>query len=106
MNMTRPVTVMMLLAFLVWFVGNDSFKKEHDTQGTKTTTDFVKPYLGWAVLYIVLTAGTDFQPTAQLSSGFAGLILLSVLFVYGPDVFDKVSGMFQEPTHSTKEGTK
>jgi hypothetical protein len=93
---------MVLIAFIVWFLGNDAFSKEKDAQTVKTTGEFFKPYLGWAILYVILTAGTDFQPTAKLSAGFAGLILLSVLFVYGPDVFEKVSGMLQEPTTQTE----
>lgn len=90
MNGTRSVTTFLVLGFLIWFLGQDAFSKEKATQG-KTTYDFFVPYLGWAVVAIVLVAGTDFEPTEELSVGFAGLIFLSVALIYGPYVAKKLN---------------
>jgi hypothetical protein len=91
MNGTRSVTVFLALGFLVWFLGQDAFSKEKATKGTKTTYDFFVPYLGWAAVAITLVAGTDFEPTEQLSVGFAGLIFFSVALIYGPYVANKLN---------------
>lgn len=92
----RQVTVILILAFLMFAIDHHLLTEEKDRLGTEGTGDFAKRYLAWAVLFVVLVAGADFTTTSVLAVSFAWLILLYMVLNSGPTVFARVQEMVTE----------
>lgn len=90
MNSTRSVLVLQMLSFLTFVVGTGTEKS--GTTG-KTTLPDPQVLAGWAILTFILLTATDIDSTAELASAMAMLIFISVLLIYGVDLFNRLSDM-------------
>lgn len=79
-NGTRTVTVLWLLAFMMYALDRELFHGVDKPQ-EETTEQFLKTYAAWGALYIVLVAGADFEATRELAVAFALVIFISILLV-------------------------
>lgn len=84
----RQILILQSLSFLVYVVGSSTNKV-----GGETTLPAPQQLAGWALLTFILFAMSDLTSTAEVAVAFAWLIFISVLLLYGVDLFDRLSDM-------------
>lgn len=114
-NATRTVTVLWVMAFLLYAYDHGVFSTDATKPQAEQTHEFLARYAGWGIMGFILIAGTDFEVTRELSVAFAFVILLSVLIV-APSSADKNSSIgvhaltrlatFLDTSQQTKGTTK
>lgn len=96
MNDTRQVVVLLFASFLTFTIGSSVRRK-----GTAGTTDAVtipepRQLAGWALLTILLLIAVDLDTTAEVATALTWLIFLSIMLLYGVDLFNKLSTIVGE----------
>ncbi len=89
MNETRQTFVVSTLAFVTYIVGSNT--RERREGGLTTTLPDAQQLVAWGLLIFILLALTDLPATAAVAPAFAWLVLLSVMLVYGVDLFNRLS---------------
>lgn len=83
----RQILILQSLSFLTYTIGSGTNKV-----GT-TTLPAPQQLAGWALLTFILFAMTDLESTAEVAVAFAWLIFISVMLLYGVDLFNRLSDM-------------
>lgn len=97
MNDGRNILTLQLLSFLIFTAGYGS-KQLTSSQIGNTSAVLPPPpqLLAWAGMTFLFLVLADFgEGPAELAQAFAFLIFVSVLLLYGYDVFTKLTGKFQ-----------
>jgi len=89
MNGTRQVTILVPLAFIVYTVGAS------DAKGSVVLPD-ARQIIAWMLLFLILVAIGDLEPTGEIAAALAWLILLTVFLAYGVSLFARVTSWVGE----------
>jgi hypothetical protein len=82
-NETRQVMVLMVASFLTFSIGRGA--------QTKETVPKQPQLVAWGLLMVILLIGTDLDATAEVSAALAWLIFLSVMLLYGTEMFKQLT---------------
>lgn len=81
---------------LVFLAAGGRFERVVAKLGGKTvdqqaaTETIGKTLVAWAALFVMLSIMADFPATGTLASGFALLLMLTMLLAYGVDAFENI----------------
>lgn len=56
-----------------------------------TQEQIVQAIFGWMALFVMLIVVSDVPGLGELAAGFAWLLLLSIVIVYGPDALNNLT---------------
>lgn len=100
----RGTFLPLLFAFAVQIIADYDYDKPLDKQVRPLLRE--QNLLGWGVLFISLSAMTDFDTTRELAIAFAWLILIASLAYRGKAFFDKLDTLVRifNPAQPAKKG--
>lgn len=113
MNPRQTVVYSTLASFVLFILAGRNAQNRivgkltrQSTANLSDTEITTRNVVGWATLFVILLAMSDVEATNEIAQGFAILLLVSSLGVFGPEAFKTLTGIQQlAPKSSQTPGT-